>query len=92
MRRAARRDANENQLVAIAEQLGALWEQTGPLDGWTFWRGRWTPTEIKNPQGKNKYTDSQVLFLARCTERNAPVFTWRTESDVLKSLNATIAA
>lgn len=88
MRRAAKRDANENDLVKFAEQLGAGWEQNGPLDGWAFWRGVWTPTEIKNPDGKNRYTDSQVLFLARCKERNAPVWTWRTIDDVLKSLGA----
>jgi hypothetical protein len=90
MRRAARRDQNENELVAIAEQLGALWVQTGPLDGWVVWREHWYSVEIKH--GKNSYTDAQVLFLARCKERNAPVWTWRTESDVLNSLNGRIAA
>jgi hypothetical protein len=92
VRRAAKRDANETTLVRFAEQLGAMWEQEGPLDGWTLWRGVWTPTEIKNPDGRDRYTDSQVLFLAHCKERNAPVWTWRTIDDVLTCLNAKIAA
>lgn len=90
MRRAARRDTNEDELVAYAEQLGALWIQTPPLDGWCLWRERWFPVEIKH--GKNTYTDAQVLFLARCKERNAPVWTWRSVDDVVKCLNGRIAA
>jgi hypothetical protein len=92
VRRAAKRDANENDLVGYAEQLGLMWVQTGPLDGWALWREHWYPVEIKNVDGKNKYTDAQVLFLARCKERNAPVWTWRTLDDVMKSLNCRIAA
>jgi hypothetical protein len=88
MRRAAKRDANENDLVGYASDLGVMWVQTGPLDGWALWREHWYPVEIKNLEGKNKYTDAQVLFLARCKERNAPVWTWRTELDVFESLGA----
>lgn len=90
MRRAARRDTNENQLVGVAEQMGALWIQTGPLDGWICWRGVWTPVEIKH--GRNGYTEAQVLFLAHCKEHNSPVYTWRNLIDVLNSLNATLTA
>lgn len=92
MRRAAKRDANENDLVTFAEQIGAGWVQTGPLDGWAIWHERWYPVEIKNPDGKNEYTKAQVLFLTLCKERNAPVWTWRTVDDVLKSLGGRIAA
>ncbi len=98
MRRAARRDTNENQLVSLAEQLGGMWEQTGPLDGWLLWRGVWTPVEIKRPDGPKggrnhrHYTPAQVLFLGRCKERNAPVWTWRCERDVMACLGARVAA
>lgn len=98
MRRAARRDANEGELVIAAEQLGAFWVQGPPLDGWCLWRERWTPVEIKRPDGPQggrydrHYTPAQVLFLACCKERNAPVWTWRTLDCVLKSLNGRIAA
>lgn len=87
-RYAAKRDGNEPALVRTARQIGALMECFGPLDWWCYWRGAWVPVEIKNPDGKNKYTDEQVLFLARCKERGAPVWTWRTEDDVLASLGA----
>jgi len=92
MRRAAKRDANEPALVKFARQIGAHLELAPPLDWWCFWRGQWTPVEIKNPDGLNRYTDEQILFLARCKERNAPVWTWRTEDDVLNSLGGRRAA
>lgn len=98
MRYAARRDQNENELVGYAEQLGALWIQTPPLDGWCLWREHWYPVEIKRPDGPQggrkgrHYTEAQVLFLARCKERNAPVWTWRSIEDVLTCLNARVAA
>lgn len=87
-RYAAKRDANEPILVRTAQQFGALWIEAGPLDGWILFRERWTPVEIKNESGRNRFTESQVLFLAACRERNAPVWTWRTELDVFESLGA----
>ena len=86
----ARRDANENDLVAAAEQLGAEWVQDGPLDGWIGWRQRWFPCEIKTAKGK--YTEAQVKFLTRCRLRGLPVFTWRTLEDVTASLGAKVSA
>lgn len=86
----ARRDTNEPDLLKILRQFGAIWVQQGPLDGWCCFRERWTPVEIKF--GKNKYTEAQVLFLALCKERNAPVWTWRTELDVFESLGAKVTA
>lgn len=98
MRRAARRDTNENELVALAERLGGLWVQTEPLDGWLLWREHWYPVEIKRPDGPQggrshrHFTEAQVLFLARCKERNAPVWTWRSERDVMLCLGARVSA
>lgn len=89
---AAKRDANEPELIKLARALGAYLEPWGPLDWWCCWRSRWVPVEIKNPNGRNRYTDEQVLFLARCKEREAPVWTWRTEDDVLRDLGARRAA
>src|SRR5688500_14836803 len=68
---AARRDANEPPLVKLAQSLGALMVQSGPLDWLCCWRGRWIPVEIKTATGK--YTDAQVIFLAHAKERQAPV-------------------
>jgi hypothetical protein len=85
-RYAARRDANEHELVTLARQLGAQPEKIGPLDWWIGWRSRWVPLEIKTEEGS--YTDKQVLFLARCKERQLPVWTWRAEADVYRDLGA----
>lgn len=86
----ARRDANEGPLVSAARQLGAQMERTGPLDWWCGWRGAWFPVEVKTAKGK--YTDAQVLFLARCKEHNTPVHTWRNLIDVMVSLNGEVSA
>ena len=85
-RDAWRSDANEPELVGVARQLGAQLEQVGPLDWWMGWRGTWRPVEIKTEKGK--YTDEQILFMARCKEHGNPHLTWRTVDDVLASLNA----
>jgi len=86
MRRAARRDGNERELVAVAKAFGALWLPVGPLDGWVGYQGRFYPVEIK--QGRNGYTPAQVKFLAQCEARGLPVFTWRTELNVFETLGA----
>lgn len=88
---AKRRDANEPELVQVAREIGALMEQAPPLDWWCFFRDRWVPVEIKNPEGHHKgdgFTREQILFRARCKERAAPMWKWETVDDVLESLNA----
>ena len=85
---AGKRDANENPLISLARTIGAEFEKVGPLDWWCGFRGRWVPLEIKNIDGRNRYTDQQVRFLARCNERQLPVWTWRTEADVMRDLGA----
>ena len=91
MRLAAKRDANEPPLIALAVGLGADWHYAGPLDGWLHSAGTgWVPVEIKN--GKNPYTEAQKRFIARCIERGRPFLTWRTETDVLVSLGAQVTA
>lgn len=95
---ATRRDTNEPDLLKVLRQFGAVWVQQGPLDGWCCWREHWTPVEIKRPDGPKggrnhrHYTDAQVLFLALCKERNAPVWTWRVPLDVYESLGAKVTA
>lgn len=94
-RHAARRDTNEPELVAFARSLGVLMERYPPLDWWAWWRGKWTPVEIKRPDKegwKGEYTPAQVVFLSRCKERGATVETWRREADVLKFVGGRIGA
>lgn len=89
-RYAGKRDANESPLIALARQLGAEFEKIGPLDWWCGFRGRWVPLEIKTDEGE--YTPKQKNFIGRCKARGLPVWTWRTEADVLGDLGARRAA
>jgi hypothetical protein len=89
-RYAQRKDQNQADIVKAVALLGAEWLDEGPLDGWILWRGRWTPVEIKTAKGT--YTDAQVLFLAMCKERGAPVQAWRSISDAYAFLGAKVSA
>jgi hypothetical protein len=89
------RDANEKKLIELAEKLGAKWFELGPLDGWIAHRGQWMPVEIKRPEREGtkwEMTPLQKRFMRACELNQAPFYIWRTESDVLKSLNATVSA
>lgn len=94
MRRyAARRDGNEPELVKLARQIGAfMWPLAEPVDWLCGWRGAWYPTEVKNPEGRDRLTEQQVRFLGGAKERELPVWTWRTEEDVMRCLGARRAA
>jgi len=85
------RDANERTLVQIAERLGVVWQEGGPLDGWVFRRGHWEPVEIKNPDGRNRLQPRQKEFIEMCRRIGASVHIWRSEGDVLASLGALTA-
>lgn len=89
------RDANEPELVKLAQRLGCTWWQAPPLDGWTLFRGVWVPLEIKTGAREgwqDEYTPAQKRFLTFCQMHRAPVFTWRTDTDVLAALNSRITA
>lgn len=94
MRRAARRDANESELVSLIRQFGAVWLATGPLDGWCFWRGRWHLCEVKDPQKRgraNEYTPRQRRLIAGLTARNIPWYTLREPPDVYALLGVVVS-
>ena len=82
------RDANEPQLLAIAAQMGVGWTEGTPLDGWIHLPEH-VPVEIKNPAsgGAERFTDSEIEFLARCCHMGWTYFVWRTPDDVIASLN-----
>ena len=86
------RDANEPELVQFAKQLGGHWLQAPPLDGWLFYQGAWRgPIEIKLPEReglKYEYTAAQKRFFSWAELRRATWIVWRTQDDVLKTLNA----
>jgi hypothetical protein len=75
--------------VKLARQIGALaWPLDEPIDWIIGWRGRWYPCEVKNPEGRNRFTPTQILFSAAAKERELPLWVWRTSDDVLRSLGA----
>jgi len=82
---AARRDANEDELVKVAEKLGAWVIYGPPLDFW-LWHAKtgFVPVEVKSRRGQ--YTQAQKRFLYQCQLNRAPAFLWRCQDDVLKSL------
>lgn len=87
-RQITRRDANEPALVAAAGLLGAVCIQGPPLDLWVYAKGLWVPTEVKNPEGRDRLQPSQVEFQALCNRIGAPHWLWRTPDDVLDALEA----
>lgn len=90
-----RRDGNESELVTHARALGAQWLEQPPLDGWIYFRGVFTPTEIKLPEREgtsDEYTPAQLRFFRWASEHRAKWFTWRTLDDVERDLGARRAA
>lgn len=95
MRRAARRDDNDSELVQLARRLGADWYSDGPMDGWLHWRGRWVPVEIKRSDKEgwaSEFTEKQLKVMAAMRVSRAPFVVWRTADDVLRTLGIACAA
>lgn len=89
-RYAKRRDNNESELIELAEQLGAVWIQAGPFDGWLWWR-QWHCVEIKraDKEGwKSEYTAYQRKLMQRFQERGVQMVTWRRPEDVYALMGA----
>jgi hypothetical protein len=86
MRRAARRDSNDQALAHSAREMGALMVCLDePCDWLVGYRGKWFLAEIKS--GKGKYTKGQRAFIEVCQSRGLPVWTWRTLEDVVRDLS-----
>ncbi len=82
-RYAARRDANEQELIAEARKLGWwLIPLSRPVDWLGYWRGVWLPIEIKS--GSGTLTEAQETFIELADARGAPVLIWRTLDDVVE--------
>lgn len=91
MRYAAKRDANEPELIKLARRFGAwLIKIDQPCD-WLLWfRGRWDLVEVKDPECEGRadeFTQGQRAFRAEAFRRGATLIVWRTQDDVLKTLN-----
>lgn len=88
MRRAARRDANELDLVKIARQLHwLLWKLDEPCDWLGLHRGRFHAVEIKTEDGE--LTGNQVIFHRDVSNAGGKVLVWRTLDDILRDTRPT---
>ena len=66
MRRAAKQDANQAEIVARLRQCAVSVEFIGkPVDLLICCRGETLLMEVKNPDGKNALTQEQVEFISR---------------------------
>ena len=66
MRRAAKVDDNQDEIVGALRRVGVQVEVIGkPLDLLLCCMGDTSLMEVKNPDGKDEYTKAQVEFIAR---------------------------
>lgn len=66
MRRAARVDDNQAEIVKALRRIGVSVEITGkPLDLMLWHRGVYSLMEIKNLNGKDRLTKDQIEFIGR---------------------------
>ena len=87
-----RRDANEPELIAVAEKLGWFITRLDvPCDLLGLFRGRWFPIEVKREAGplgglKDKtLTDTQGGWHKAVQSHGGAVLIWRTVQDVVDS-------
>lgn len=86
-------DANHEELITHAAQLGGWFVRAPPLEGWCWFPrgGMWMPVEIKVPEREglaDEYTPQQLRFIRWCNQHRAPWWIWRTKADVERNLNA----
>jgi hypothetical protein len=86
MRRAARKDSNQSDVVRGLRAAGATVRVIGqPLDLLVGYKGRNYLLEVKNRDGRNRLTPDQVTFLREWTGHAAVV---RDLGDALKEIGA----
>ena len=90
LRRAARTDANQSEIVKALGKAGGLWLPLGhPVDGLVGWRGLWFLVEIKDgnkPPSKRQLTDDQVAFANICLIANLPLLVVESPEELLARL------
>lgn len=90
--KAKRRDIVEPDLIKLAIKLGAWPTKIDEPCDWLVWyRGEWMLVEIKDPAKEghaDEFTPAQRAFRAEAFRRRAKLVVWRTDDDVLKSMNA----
>lgn len=86
MRRAARQDGNQAQIVRALRRVGIAVEVIGkPLDLLCCVRGATVLVEVKNPDGANRLTKAQIAFKERWPGK---IYTVRSVDDAIAQLLA----
>jgi hypothetical protein len=92
LRRAARIDANQPEIVKALRSVGALVLHMGhPVDLMVGFSGRWFAIEIKDPSkppSKRTLTDDQQEFFDLCRPRLLPVYRVETIEEALQAIGA----
>ncbi len=92
-RRAAKRDANEPEIVATIRQVGAVWYPASlGNDGWVGWGNVWVPWEIKDgrkPPSARKLTDAEADMQATSAARGLPYRVVTSVDEALAALGIT---
>lgn len=84
-RRAAKRDANEPEIVQALVGMGALVELTSkPLDMLVNVNGVIALADVKDPK-RGRITDDQQTFIEKWD--GAPIYILRTVEDAVKMVN-----
>ena len=93
MRRAAKRDANEAEIVNVLRLAGAyVIQQDEPCDLWVGYRGRWFSLEVKDgskPPSRRKLTDQQLEHQQECTNHSLPFDVVENVEQALIAIGAT---
>lgn len=82
-RYAAKRDANEPEIVAALRKAGVVvWQLDRPFDLLCGHGGRLVGLEVKD--GKNKLTDQQQTDLSICRRDGLPVYVVRSAEEAIE--------
>lgn len=95
-RHAARRDANEPEVISFAGKLGwRFWKLDTPCDWLGLRRGQWFAIEIKDAAREghsDEFTMDQKKFMAEVAACGGRVLVWRSKDDVMRDSGARASA
>lgn len=86
-----RPDSNQREIDAAAQRVGAEWIELSKLPGGGadrlyLFQGRVYLVEIKNPEQRWTYTDSELVLQAKCSRQDVSYHTVETAEDLLRIL------
>lgn len=90
-------DANQRELDATAQAVGAEWIELSKLPGagadrLYLHRGRMLLVEIKNPARAWQYTESEISLQEKCQRQGIEYHTLETSDELLAVLGYSVLA